>query len=528
MTAFSEFDAMAVSDQKAGFIALSRFGFGPRGDGDIDAAGLDPRGFLRAEIEQPGAALLSGPGLPDASSALQTLFAQQDAEKAAREMKAALAQAAPGQLAAIPQPAVGPGNAPPSSAHIMVLASPAPQPQAAQAGAPNQAMTPPSPNPSPPNPSPQKPPSPQQLIFRAEALARFRRAFSARAGIVERLVAFWSNHFALSMSKGGATSVNAGVFEREAIRPHVLGKFSDMLLAAESHPAMLFYLDAQQSIGPDSPAGLKQNRGRNENLGREILELHTLGVNGGYSQADVVALSNMLTGWRFASRDARLGPPGAFAFQGNSHQPGAQKLLGADYPPGAAEQAQTALLSLARRPETARHLAFKLAKHFIADAPPQALLDKLTQVYLATDGDLRAVTIALIDAPESFSAPATKMRDPWEFVVASARLLGHAPDEPGPVVSALDMLGQPLWRSPGPNGFPDDSAAWASPDGMKTRLDLAAQWAIRLRDAPDPRELLDAAFGVAASPETRQTVSRADTKPQGLALLLMAPEAQRR
>jgi uncharacterized protein (DUF1800 family) len=301
-----------------------------------------------------------------------------------------------------------------------------------------------------------------------------------------------------------------------------------MLLAVESHPAMLFYLDNQQSFGPDSPAGQKQNRGRNENLGREILELHTLGVNGGYSQSDVIALSNMLTGWRFAGREGKSGTPGAFIFQANIHEPGEQKLLGADYGQTGQDQAQAALLALARRPETARHLAGKLAKHFVADAPPQALVDRLAQVYLRSDGDLRAVSLALIDSPQAFSAPPTKMRTPWEFCVASARLLGRAPDDAGAVLSSLAMLGQPLWQPPGPNGFPDDSAAWSSPEGLKIRLDLASQWANRLRDPPDPRELLDIAFGAGASNETRNTVARAETRAQGLALLLMAPEAQRR
>jgi uncharacterized protein (DUF1800 family) len=375
---------------------------------------------------------------------------------------------------------------------------------------------------------PPKPPSPQQMFYRAEALARFRRAFSARGGMVERLVAFWSNHFAVSVAKGGATRATAGAFEREAIRPNVLGRFSDMLLAVESHPAMLSYLDAQQSIGPESESGLKQHRGRNENLGREILELHTLGVNGGYGQGDVVALSNMLTGWRFAGREGKLGAPGSFVFQPNVHQPGAQSLLGADYPQAGQDQAQAALLALSRRPETAKHIAFKLARHFIADAPPQALVDLIAQVFLKTDGDLRAVTLALLDAPESLAAPLTKMRTPWDYLVVASRLFGRAPDDPWQVLGPLGMLGQPLWQPPGPNGFSDDSAAWASPEGLKIRLDLAAQWTNRLHEPPDPRELLDAAFGAAASPETRQTVARAETKAQGLALLLMAPEAQRR
>ena len=274
-------------------------------------------------------------------------------------------------------------------------------------------------------------------------------------------MAFWSNHFAVSMSKGGPTSVAAGAFEREAIRPYVLGRFSDMLLAAESHPAMLFYLDAQQSVGPDSPLGLKQNRGRNENLGREILELHTLGVNGGYSQGDVVALSNMLTGWRFPAATAKLGSPAPSPSRPTPIEPGGQKLLGADFPQGAADQAQGALRDLARRPETARHLAFKLAKHFVADAPPPALVETLAQVYLKTDGDLRAVTLALIDAPESFAAPATKIRDPWEFVVASARLLGKAPDEPGLVISRSTCSASPCGARPDRTAIP--TMSWPGP-----------------------------------------------------------------
>ncbi len=469
---------MTARDERQGFVALARFGFGARGDGDLASASLDPRGFLRAELEQPGAALLSGPGLPDGDTALRTLFTEEDARKQERERLA----------------------------------------REIAAQKPDQPM--------PPNPP--RPPSPDQLFYRADAHARFIRAYMARAGLVERLVAFWSNHFAISIAKGGPARSAAGAFEREAIRPFVLGRFSDMLLAVESHPAMLFYLDNQQSLGPDSLVGQRQKRGRNENLGREILELHTLGVDGGYSQSDVIALSNMLTGWRFAGRDGRLGPPGSFIFQANIHEPGAQRLLGVDFPQNGQDQAKDALRSLARRPQTARHIATGLARHFVADAPPQALVDRLARTFAQSDGDLRAVTLALIDWPQAFSAPPAKMRDPWQFCVASARLLGHAPDDAGPVLSSLSQLGQPLWGPPGPNGFSDDSAAWASPQGMKVRLDLAAQWANRLREPPDPRDLLESAFGAAASPETRQTVARAETRAQGLALLLMAPEAQRR
>lgn len=490
---------MKTADEKQGFLALARFGFGARGDGDLTAASLDWRGFLRAELQQPGAALLSGPGLPNANSALRTFFAEEDARKAEREKIAEnlarekMASATP----ATPSPEVA------AVQTIMPAPVDAPKP-------------------------PQKPPSAEQLFYRADALARFNRAYIARAGMVERLVAFWSNHFSISVAKGGVTRASAGAFEREAIRPFVLGRFEDMLLAVETHPAMLFYLDNQQSFGPDSPAGQKQHRGLNENLGREILELHTLGVGGGYGQPDVIALANMLTGWRFAGRNAKIGQPGDFAFAQPIHEPGPQKLLGADYPQSGVDQARAAFAALARRPETARHLAHKLARHFVADTPPPTLVSNLAGVYQRTDGDLLAVSLALIDAPEAFDAPPTKIRNPWEFCVASARLLGHAPEDGGPVLSSLSMLGQPLWSPPGPNGFSDDSAAWASPEGLKIRLDLASQWANRLRDPPDPRELLDAGFGAAASPETRQTVARAETRAQGIALLLMAPEAQRR
>jgi uncharacterized protein (DUF1800 family) len=487
---------MAARDDRAGLTALNRFGFGPRGDGDLAAAAQDPRGFLRAELEQPGLALLSGPGLAASPAALQNLFAFQDMEKAEREKTQGAQKIAMAQITPAPQVM--------DSTHMETAAKPQDPPK-----------------------EPPKPPRPEQTAYRAEALARLARAFNARVGLVERLVAFWSNHFAISIAKGGPTHVTAGAFEREAIRPYVLGRFSDMLLAAESHPAMLFYLDAQQSIGPGSPVGQKQNKGLNENLGREILELHTLGVDGGYRQTDVIALSNMLTGWRFAGREAKDVAPGAFQFQANVHQPGPQDLLGADYPQAGQDQARAALVALARRPETARHLARKLARHFISDAPPPALVERLAQAYLKTDGDLRAVTLAMIDAPDSWGPP-TKIRTPWEFCLGAARLLNRSIDDPGPTLNFLNLLGQPLWRPPGPNGFSDDTAAWASPEGMKLRLDLAAQWTAKLREPPDPRELLDSAFGEAASAETRQAVSHAETRPQGLALLLMAPEAQRR
>jgi uncharacterized protein (DUF1800 family) len=339
---------------------------------------------------------------------------------------------------------------------------------------------------------------------------------------------FWSNHFCISASKGELARMWAGSFEREAIRPHVLGRFGDMLKAVEQHPAMLFFLDNQQSLGPDSRAGQNRKRGLNENLAREIMELHTLGVGGGYSQDDVTSLARIITGWTFAGRQGQLGAPGSFVFNANAHQPGAQRLLGKVYENNGIGQGEAALADIARHPSTAKFIATKFARHFVADDPPPALVARLSDVFIKTDGDLKALATALLDSDEAWQAPLTKMRSPYEFLVASGRLLAQIPGDPGRYLGALTTLGQPLWAPAGPNGFPDSNAAWAAPEGMKLRLDISAQIASRLADGIDPRALLELAAADAASEETRRTIERAESRQQALALLLMSPEFQRR
>ena len=238
------------------------------------------------------------------------------------------------------------------------------------------------------------PPQPLNIIqktFRAEALARLQRAVIADCGFTERLVAFWSNHFCISANKGELARIWAGSFEREAIRPHVLGRFADMLKAVEQHPAMLFFLDNQQSLGPDSRAGQNRKRGLNENLAREIMELHTLGVGGGYTQDDVTSLARIITGWTFAGRQGQLGAPGSFVFNANAHQPGPQRLLGKTYEDNGVAQGEAALADIARHPSTAKFIATKFARHFVADDPPPALVARLQDIFHKTDGDLRAL-----------------------------------------------------------------------------------------------------------------------------------------
>jgi uncharacterized protein (DUF1800 family) len=490
-----------------GLIALTRFGYGPRGDGDVAIAASDPRGFLKAELAQPGIALLSGATLPTTSVAID-LFNKDQAERKTERDQIAKQQADDAarakQLAEL-------GALSPVFAKL------------AKADADKAAAL----LANPPKPAP-KPPSPEQLIFRDEALARLRRAIEARVGFAERLVAFWSNHFCVSANKGGIARATVGAFEREAIRPHVLGRFSDMLIAVESHPAMLHFLDNVQSIGPNSKVGVKAHKGLNENLGREIMELHTLGVGSGYTQTDVTNLARIITGWSIANANGKEGVPGTFFFNANTHEPGTIPLLDKTYPEDGATQGKMALLDIARRPETARFIATKFARAFVSDQPPPALIERLTHVFHDSGGDLRALTFALVDAEEAWAAAPAKMRSPYEFIVATNRLLGHLPEEPGQVIGPLNLMGMGLWTPPGPNGFADTAAAWASPEGMKLRLDYCSQVAGKLRDPPNPSDLLEALCGAKPSPQTREAVARAESRQQGLALLLMSPEMQRR
>jgi uncharacterized protein (DUF1800 family) len=518
-------------DPQAALIALNRFGLGARGGaaGDLSSAASDPRGFVKAELFRPNVALLDVPGLqttPELAKAFFDYQAEQDRERAAAPKVAdAMASAA----ADTNQPPTG---SKPDSANAQ-----APKPDARMADS-NPAMQPNAvsgtvmPDAMKPNAAPPKePPQPLNVIqktFRAEALARLQRANIAESGFVERLVAFWSNHFCVSANKAGLERMWCGSFEREAIRPHVLGRFGDMLKAVEQHPAMIFFLDNQQSMGPNSRAGINRNKGINENLAREIMELHTLGVGGGYSQQDVTSLARIITGWTFSGKNGRLGPPGHFAFVPNFHEPGAHKLLGKFYEEEGLAQGEAALADIARHPSTAKFIATKFARHFVADDPPPALVASLESVFKKTDGDLKAMTLALVDSDEAWNAPMTKLRMPYEFLIASGRLIARMPEEPQRYLGGLNTLGQPLWTPPGPNGFPDTNAAWAAPENMKLRLDIASLISSRVGDAFDPRALLDVAAGEAASTETRQTIARAESKQQAFALLLMSPEFQRR
>jgi len=517
-------------DSQAALVALNRFGFGARGgaSGDFVNAASDPRGFVKADLSRRTGALLEIPGLAStpalAKAVFQYQFEIQQARDAAAKSTSGTATETPPQEAPDVKPQQRRNLSLSNIANDISPKEPAmQQAQNSAAAAPSaETMQPNAPRPTP------QPPNIIQKTYRAEALARMQRAIMADCGFAERLVVFWSNHFCISASKGGLARMWAGSFEREAIRPHVFGRFADMLKAVEQHPAMLFFLDNQQSLGPDSRAGINRKRGLNENLAREILELHTLGVNGGYSQDDVTSLARIITGWTYAGRLGQLGTPGAFVFNANAHQPGAHRVMGKTYEQNGVAQGEAVLADLARHPSTAKFVAAKFARHFVADEPPPVLVARLADVFGKTDGDLRAIAMALVDSDEAWKAPLTKIRSPYEFLMATGRLLGRIPEDPVRYLGGLNVLGQPLWSPAGPNGFPDTNAAWAAPEGIKLRLDISAQVASRLADTIDPRDLLELAAADAASPETRRTVERAETRQQALALLLMSPEFQRR
>ena len=457
-------------------VALNRFGLGGRGAAALYLAGAagDPRAFVRAELDAPGKADLGRSDLGKTPALVKQLLEEQAAQRLARE-------------------------------------------------------APPAPPPPPDAPKPPPPPNIAQDVFRIEALARFQQAARVPCGIVERLVAFWANHFAVSAIKSPYARITVGAFEREAIRPYVLGRFADMLKAVEQHPTMIHYLDNQLSAGPQSQV-VRNNpkRGLNENLAREIMELHTLGVNGGYSQADVTTLARIITGWTYTGPDSMIAPSGTFIFAPQWHEPGPQQLLGKTFDQPGKLQGEAALDMLAHHPATANFIATKLVRHFIADDPPAALVARLADTFRKTDGDLSAVTHALLASDEAWSLPLTKMRVPSEFLLAMMRLIGRAPEEPNRILGALNQLGQPFWSPGGPNGFPDTNGAWAAPEQLKLRLDVSFAVARQFRDPPNPRDMLDEALGPAASQATRDAVTRAESKQQGFALLVMSPEMQRR
>jgi uncharacterized protein (DUF1800 family) len=364
--------------------------------------------------------------------------------------------------------------------------------------------------------------------------ARTTNALQTATPFMERLVHFWSNHFAVSVDKLLVVAM-AGGFEADAIRPNVLGRFEDLLLAVVRHPAMLLYLDQAQSIGPQSFAARRaeerQQRGRglNENLAREILELHTLGVRSGYTQDDVTEFARALTGWTLPGDDPANGSAATFRFVGALHEPGARTVLGRTYAEGGEQQARAILHDLVTAPATARHIATKLARHFVADDPPPALVQRLADTFARTGGDLPSVYGELVASPEAWSPAQAKFKSPWEWSISGLRAIGRRDLPARQAATLMNQLGQPVWRPGSPAGYADLAGTWAAPDALIRRVETAQRLAEQAGNTVDARALAPRVLpGGALSEATAGAIARADSGGTALALLLVAPEFLRR
>jgi uncharacterized protein (DUF1800 family) len=370
---------------------------------------------------------------------------------------------------------------------------------------------------------------------------------------VERLVAFWSNHLCVSAGAKILVAPLAGSYERDVIRPHVLGRFEDMVLASAKHPAMLAYLDNFQSIGPSSPgarAGQRSGaprRGLNENYARELLELHTLGVNGGYTQQDVQELARVLTGWtidgigglaartvpanqrgRGMPRRVRPEPgtPIGFTFQELLHEPGTKTVLNQRYDEDGVTEGERAIRALCRHPSTAQFVATKLAAHFISDDPPAAAVDRIARAFRSSDGDLKVVARTVIDAPEAWREDARKFRTPQDWFIAVLRAFGST-EASSNAPALLRQLRQPLWSPPSPKGFGDGMQEWADPDSLLNRGELARTISrLPAVAAIDPRSLLDVVDIPTANPMHALIADASIPAPERIALAIAGPAFQ--
>jgi uncharacterized protein (DUF1800 family) len=368
--------------------------------------------------------------------------------------------------------------------------------------------------------------------------ARLQAAVMTETPFAERLVHFWSNHFAISVDKIKVRTLGMP-YELEAIRQHVGGYFSDMLLAVVQHPAMLLYLDNEQSIGPGSTLAERRTTragrklGLNENLAREILELHTLGVRSVYSQADVTELARAITGWsvaggeRMAQLRSEAGRHG-FAYSSMLHEPGPRTVLGRTYAAGQFAQGVAILKDIAAHPATARFIATKLARHFISDEPPESAITRLTEAFLSSKGHLPTVYKTLVTMPESWVPTLRKFKTPWEYTVSALRLTNITSLDPRRSFQMLRVMGQPTLTPGSPAGWPDTAMRWISSDGIAKRLSFAATLSVRAPSTFDARALAARLFGSTLTQTTATELQRAESGTQALTLLLASPEFMRR
>jgi uncharacterized protein (DUF1800 family) len=451
-------------------IAVTRFGLGAR-PGEIEAAKADPKGWLVDQIRRDGADIPQD-GAETAPQRFQQMRQMQEMRRIERDKRDGA-----GQVVASPE--------------LMEA----------------------------------------QRALRdkvgGDFLARARQGADTTAGFRERWALFWANHFTVSTTSE-LTSVLIGPFEREAIRPYVFNSFENLLVASSTHPAMLAYLDQAQSIGPSSPAAGRRGgkAGLNENLAREIMELHTVGVDAGYTQGDVTEFARALTGFSIG-RD-KEDRAGEFVFRVNAHEPGARTIMGRHYGPGDIKQGMAVLKDLAADKRTARHCCAKIARHFVSDTPPPALTGRLERRWMDTGGDLAQVAKALVESPEAWNPTPAKFKTPYEYTLSTWRLIGAEPSAIERIGPILTGLGQKPFSPASPKGWAEDAQTWASPDGLVKRMQWAQGFAAVVADRTDPNALALEALGARLTPPVAKAVSRAETRKEAFALLVMSPEFQRR
>lgn len=463
-------------------VALHRFGLGA-GPGDIERVASDPRGWLRAQIRQGGAPTYEGDTTLEGVAAFQAFLGA--GRQPGRRARGQASIEVPSQAAD--------GVDPAEEAR-----------RAARAAARREVKT----------------------ATDDAFLARAVHAIRTPDGFAERWALFWTNQLAVSGTTFGVQPLLSG-YENEAIRPNVFGPFETLLLAAEQHPAMLLYLDQARSVGPNSRSGLRRRSGLNENLAREMLELHSVGSDSGYSQGDVTELARALTGWSTPRRPND--PPGqdGFLYRVDQHEPGVRQILGRSYPQEGQAQGEAVVRDLARHPATARRFSARLAAHFTQDRPNPALTARLERAWTGSDGRLDRVALALIEAPEAWTPAPAKVKSPYELLVSAARALDAPPRRLGPLRREMVAMGQPPYTPPSPEGWPDTGADWAGADNMVKRLNWAAAVAAR-SNVRDPAELSRAVLGPRLFERSYAYIARAESREEAMTLFLMSPEFQRR
>ncbi len=458
--------------------ASSHFGLGPR-SGEIEVIGDDPRGWLLAQLDHAGSIPKQFQGLKSSSEYLKRL---QDFYRERRRM----------------QRAIQAGKAPDEDEVENV-----------------------------------------RRFFRddirpqvmSQISARMQVAITTETPFVERLVHFWSNHFTVSLARQRLISLACVAYENEAVRAHLNGHFVELLLAVETHPVMLIYLDNQQSIGPDSVIGRRRGRGLNENLAREILELHTLGVDGGYTQDDVTAFARVITGWTVANDRIRRftdAKSGEFVFVDAMHEPGKQRVLDKTYADSGVRQGVSVLRDLALHPSTANFVATKLVRHFVADDPPPEAVRAIADVFRNTQGHLPSVHAAVAKLDLAWASDQRKLKTPNEYVTSALRGLNLPRVPTEGILGSLALMNQSPFTAPSPAGWPDYAEHWGSPNALLQRIEWGVQLGERAGGFVRPSALARDMLDESRSADVVLAVDRAASASQGLGILLASPDFQRR